>query len=612
MLFINSFLVLLIFWGICFLGIICNQDKKIVTSIKNSFSVKEFLFLVGLVLFLVFFFTYGSLSTLQSIPYWDYYAFWMRTLNIAEYMKNVSPLQFGKLLLDSINIDEYNILLPAIIAFPLNTMGKSYQSFILLNCLLFLLPTYFIYGLIAVKLVINTEHKPSKIFLLGIFLSAILPIHYYAAFKGYIDVAYLLPLSICIYILVDFDFRRISVSRNISLSLLLILSWVSRRYVVFFIIGFIIAMLIKAFSVIIKDRSLNTIKIILYNFLLIGGISLSILFVFFRQFLFRALFTNYSNIYSAYNAPLPTKIHNLISSYGLFMVIILSIIGFICFRNRYNRSLFVALICMLFATSISFFQVQNMDIHHRMLLSIPSCTILLFLLNYIPTRKTPIRKNDATTSFLFYPCILLLVFNFLFVFSPISSNGKTNFIFPEQYKPLHREDMVQIQTIVNDLNLLTENTSDCIYVAASGHTLNNDTLSKSKLPEQLFAVNNLFGTKEVDLRDGFPIEFFFSKYVVTSSPIELHLYSGQEIIRYFAEGIQNPKSVIGKHYIEIATYELQNEVTAKIYMRIEEFSEEDLRTVCYFFNELYPDSPELFQIPMDNLINHPERFSVGQ
>jgi hypothetical protein len=37
-------------------------------------------------------------------------------------------------------------------------------------------------------------------------MSVVFPGNYYAVFKGYIDVAFLLPVSVAMYLLVDYDF----------------------------------------------------------------------------------------------------------------------------------------------------------------------------------------------------------------------------------------------------------------------------------------------------------------------------------------------------------------------------------------------------------------------
>lgn len=136
--------------------------------------------------------------------------------------------------------------------------------------------------------------------------------------------------------------------------------------------------------------------------------------------------------------------------------------------------------------------------------------------------------------------------------------------------------MEEVQALVGRLNELTIGTDDWIYVAASGQTLNCDILMKADMPNTKTAVNNLLTTSDVDLREGFPTDFLRAKYMVTTLPVELHLDSGQEVVSYLAEGVQNSESIIGCHYKEMEEYQLENGVVAKIYMKTNEYSDDDL------------------------------------
>lgn len=78
-----------------------------------------------------------------------------------------------------------------------------------------------------------------------------------------------------------------------------------------FLIGYVAAMLVKAFSFIKNNPTIKSFSCVVINFLQIGFISLTILFIFFRQFFLHALLNNYGDIYSAYDESLFVKISYL-------------------------------------------------------------------------------------------------------------------------------------------------------------------------------------------------------------------------------------------------------------------------------------------------------------
>ena len=77
-------------------------------------------------------------------------------------------------------------------------------------------------------------------------MALLFPICYYATFRGYIDAGFLLFASSAVYLLADYDFSRVSVQRNVFLALLFVFAWLSRRYVIYLIIGFVAVLAIKA------------------------------------------------------------------------------------------------------------------------------------------------------------------------------------------------------------------------------------------------------------------------------------------------------------------------------------------------------------------------------
>lgn len=150
-------------------------------------------------------------------------------------------------LLLSINTDDYNLFLPSLIAFPMKLLGSTFTKYVLTCFLMFLVPTFFIQGLIVTKMINNDAFTKGNLFVIAFALSVCFAGNYYALFRGFIDIAFLVPMSASMYLFIDYDFSKMSIARNSAIALMLIIAWICRRYAIFFLIGYVMAMLIKAF-----------------------------------------------------------------------------------------------------------------------------------------------------------------------------------------------------------------------------------------------------------------------------------------------------------------------------------------------------------------------------
>lgn len=295
-------------------------------------------------------------------------------------------------------------------------------------------------------------------------------------------------------------------------------------------------------------------------------------------------------MYSAYDAPLSQKIQSLIAAFGIISFVIIFIIGLFCFLYKKHRTNYICMWSMLISESIMFWQVQNMAIQHRMILNLPIfiCFILLFSF-WDSSISTQFISRIIVAS-----CILLQLFNFAKAFMPsLSASGKFQ-IFAERYYPFQRNDLDALRQLDNELYSLTVGTDDYIYTVASGVTLNDSILQCIDAPATDRAVPNMFNSNHIDLRDGFPTDFLQARYVVTTTPTQTHLASGQEIITYLSDSVQNSSNYLGMHFQKIYQIELDNHVVAEVYEKISDFTQDDLSKLRTYFCTLYPDSPELF------------------
>lgn len=526
------------------------------------------------------------------VYFWDYAGYWKSSIDRMNYCWNNSFKDSFIQLIQSINNDDYNIFLSSVVALPLKIFGYTFRRFVIINCILFLIPSYLVVGLIASNLT-KVINKKIYSFIFSLLIATLFTSNYYAAFSGYIDVGYLLPMAVAMYALFSYDAKKINVLSNISISLMLVLIWVCRRYAVYFIIGYVVAMAISLIVKYVENRDHRYLLYAIGNYLMIGILSFGILIIFFKQFLIRTWNSNYGEMYSAYDAPLSHKFYSLSLSFGYISLAALGIVGICVFLYKSCVREYVLCLVTILLEVIVFWQTQDMGVHHRMLLNIPIIMIeVLPVIILFSSEEKAIKCKVLKISGL---CMIVInLLNFVEAFTPEKFYIDNHQVLSEKYHPLVRNDINSLYELADTLNALTEENDGKVYVAASGVILNADILSKLDMPYTAVYTNNIIFSPSVDLRDGFNRDFLFANYIVTTDPVQTHLDSGQEIVKYIASTVVDAGTPIGKHYTFIYEVELDNGVIAKVYARQSGYLEQDLQEMRDYFDSIYPDYKEMF------------------
>lgn len=594
---IFSLILILLFYGISIFAICCDQGYKIISRLYSKQIIGHVVILIVILSISTIFVCYWIHQN-QFIYYWDSAGYWTLSIQTAYNLLRSSIGDVANALYHSINYDDYNTFLPMLIAFPFSVCGYEFTSYVTLCYVMFLIPAIVIQGLTAVKMALNKKECGDRIFIIIVALALCFPNNYYSVLKGYIDVAYLVPMSASLYLFVDFDFNKISFSRNIAIALNLILTWICRRYTIFFLIGYVIAMLIKAGFTYYYNRRGEVLKTIIINLIQIGGVSLAILIIAFPHFFIHALMTNYGQMYSAYDAPLVEKLISLCAPFGLLTVAVM-FIAFFGIRSRSQLINFLSLLGLAVSETIVFWKTQNMGVQHKMILNLPVFLMCSMILEWCDKNDEDCwpslhRVVSRYSKKIMYIGVAMMMCNFLFAFSSKLPTNMSGIVVAERYYPLKRYDISQLIELTDKLNQLTYGTTDGIYVAASGSVLNCDILRKMDMPNSPNAIPNLYNTSDVDLRDGFSADFLHAKYIVATDPVQTHLATGQEVVKYLAQEVMNEKSHIGQHYKCIDQIELDNHVIAKIYEKLSYLSEEDIEQLKAYYSNLYPGYDSLF------------------
>lgn len=359
-------LFIMLYYGICIFALVCDGGIKVLGNVGRKLTpmraIASIFALVGSLVLTIYW-----IKQDHFIYYWDYAGYWITSIDRMDFIFSSDAKSIVETLMSSINNDDYNVFLPTIVALPMKLLGYSYLRYVFINHVMFLLPAVFVQALCVEKLMQRNAAASRPVFEMALCMAVLFPANYVAMYRGYIDVAILLPISILLYLLIDLDFKRVSISRGIALALEFILLWISRRYSIYFIIGFVAALIVKALAEFFMQREKRIFIKILQNFLLIGGVSLGLLLLLFRDFVLHALLTNYGEMYSAYDAPLSSKMAALTSSFGYITFAIVIVSGIFCFYYKRHRVNFLSLLVLLLVETLLFWNTQDMGVHHRMI-----------------------------------------------------------------------------------------------------------------------------------------------------------------------------------------------------------------------------------------------------
>lgn len=506
---------------------------------------------------------------------------------------------------------EYNAILPMITALPLKIAGYSFTRYILVNYVLFIVPAFFVLASIIKR---QTE---GKYLALALFMMFMFCPFYYPLLRAYNDVACLVPASLALWLMADYDapsFDREQVKRDVYISALLLCTLMFRRYFAFYVIGYMSALGLLSLYLVAFDKSGRSkfrglINAIL-NIAVIGAFALFVMGVFFSPMLYRTLRMGYSDMYVAYDETLKAKLFEFVSKFG-YITLTLAGLGVILplFTRRMRKySLFCAI--SLAVTGLAFFQVQAMGLHHYY-----TITLQVFLLAVIGAvslvhvfRKSGVMKG-----------LVGLVVAAAFVIGGANcvmpevrgAIGPAGVLFSETYDTPVRSDLPALRE-VNDYLYSLAGDNRMVYFLASGPAFGSGLLASLGEPYYNAVKYKVGVGKGVDLRDGFPVDILNADILVTTDPVQLHLPEGtQEIVRFPAvELMKGSASPFGRHYKrDDRVFTVEGDVKVYIFEKQSEPDEEALQYLADYFTNKYPGHEDIFAGYIFNRTTDWERYS---
>jgi hypothetical protein len=543
--------------------------QNIILGLKQAKSV--FIILSTIIVLNAFVIFY--ISHEKYIYFWDSAGYWDILLNSIKFVSNSTFNETLINLINSINNNDYNVFAAYLLVPTAKFLGITRLDYILSILNLFLIPAVFFISIIIKQILIDFFKLESIKFEYVFFLTAIFPPILFPMLRGYLDVLGLIPVSCLILILMNEEFKRINILKQLTIAVAILIILFSRRWYAFFVVSFLFSFGVVFLIEILKDsnRWLWLQKAI-FNWLITFSFIFLILFCFFKGFLLKSAGVDYSYFYSAYkHGGFLSNIIALINYFGLFLILICTV----SLKKIFNLKITIVLFLQLIIAYYLFFSVQSFGAQHYYILTVAILVLFFIGFNFLLTQV----KSSSSLIFIFIVVAWIL-------------QSYNTFIMPVKYShlfikypeyPLYRNDIGDIKHLSHAI----ANLDGSIYVLASSAELNDDILRKVNMPESDNAVSNMLPTSHIDLASGFPFQLFDAKYILVASPMDLHAgQKNQQDVYFFANYIMHGIS-FGKNYTKINTFKIGKQIVVNLYQKTKCFTETDLLTISDYFRDYY-------------------------
>ncbi|MCH5212756.1 MAG: hypothetical protein J1G06_07060 [Oscillospiraceae bacterium] len=500
----------------------------------------------------------------KTICFWDNAGFWITSHELADVYRNQGIIELMKQIMDSVFTTDYNY----IIALPATALtllfGNTRLVFILGIANIYLYPLM----LLIYAFARGSVKKPC--FAAAITLIS-LPLMFYITKEGYVDVGAIL-FAMAAMILWMRSGEDKSVERFIIIGVLLFISMILRRWLVFFVVSYIAALAVDC--IFYRKSAVPVVSVL-------AAITVPLV-SFFQPYITLKLMADYGDMYAAYDRGLYTDIIGFTHVFGIIImaVVVISMIMLCIFKKTRQRGMFLAIqIAVCFAV---FVHIQSHDQQH-LLLYIPAfaCTLCIAIGAVVSGRiKLPA---------MVVCCLYALVSVYGVTLGASDNTKRPALIADTTCLPARRYDTGEVLRLVRWLDKNVGEKNKHAAILASSLAFNREILcnAEGSLNVTPISMANkeeyLMWLPQVDSRDGVFYPIYDADYVITSDPIQLHMSeeNQQSVVipaRTFLNGenIANAYKKLDESFslgwdgsIHVYIYEKQREAT------IEEQSEYD-------------------------------------
>jgi hypothetical protein len=581
-----------------------SPSRRVIEAVYKN---KEIIFLLAILILAANLFTIFFIRRENFIYYWDYSNYWTKFVYLSEHFFR-DTLNTIKTLIHSIRHDDYNYL-PAFLLMPFGFLfGTSRLAYILSIVNIFALPATLSFVVLHKKFTQSYGVNLKTLISISFATIVLLPSFWEPILGGLPDVGGIILINIVLLLYISHPFSEQSILNLLLIALFIPALVLFRRWYAFWGLSFYLTVLLETCVTQLFMRASNIRNFIKTLAKLFMQISVSAVFLFSvaPNFIKHVIRTDYADIFSAYrsNNPMSQSFIQLLSRFGLFYLSLFVLGAIVGVMNKKTRNFSLFLILQSLVIFILFSRTQNFDPQHFYLL-IP--TMLLFSSLFISRLFI---KPNRFKPFFVSGIALVLILIFLFTFS--QKDFWPTKAFPKifagfRHPPLVRNDIKEIDSMLNALNGLLTEPNDRVYVLASSHIINSSILDSAylSLNRHKQIAKKILWTHDVDKRDGFPQELLTAKYVIVADPIQYHLNpQDQRVVGIPAEFILKGQN-IGKSFMKLPyDFVLDNGVHVYIYKKINPLNYSDLAFLSKILKYYYPDRKYVYEIRMEKINGH--------
>lgn len=551
-------LLLISIYPIIIIGSFIFIYNKYKNTIKNKYKAIVFNSLIPTILIALGLFIFFHIE--DTIYAYDYAGHWIRTLTLKKFFYE-NPSIILETVYSSMNTSDYSYL-PALFGLPLILIKESYFFFSLSNLLLFLLPTFLLLNILYFHYINKNNYLPSLIIL------AFYPL-YLTLFYGKVDCSGLFFIILAYSLVILPDFEDIKLVDNILVNFCLFLAIFLRRWYLYSAVCLYLSYLIK--WLFYKNKK----PIDLLKLLSSGIILLIVILLFFNGFATRVLTNNFDEAYAFYNHQ-----HKLYSFINFIspIICIISILGLI----KLKKELLVINIISIVIPCLMIWKIQSFEFHHYYVFLFNLIVLFTNGLIYL------INKNIKLS----YLIVVLLLIQSIGVYLPYNVPLFTN--IKKQPEILgDKKELIKLSEYIKSIEP-DENTT--AFLATGAYGIITDDLLRNALLPNLDGPN--IDSAVFDIRDGFPRDFQYIRYIIISDPIAYTDNNYQHMFDIISDAIVNNEE-ISSIYIPIYTTELYDTYTITVYEKVGEYTPTMKK---YFYTQMlkyYPDKADYFSYILD-------------
>lgn len=459
-------------------------------------------------------------------------------------------------------------LLPALLV-----LGTSRLDYEIGLAITYLLPFVLMLGAVATRLL---PGPPRPVFWAATVLALLVPPLWLPTLRGYPDTgaAFLVALAVWLYLA---DTWLVRPRHGLAIGALLAAAMLFRRHFAYAGLTFFGAaglLLLVRCALLARSQPRRAARDLLRGGWRLGLMALSTvltLALFGRDFLTRALTTDYYALYASYLRAPDEMLRWAVLTYGALTWLGAGAGLALGARRRLIRpdaARFVALFGGL-ALVVWLGYVRQPATHYTLHFT-PFVVLALAVLGRIAWQAARGRVGAPAAGVL----ALLVVSNLLAGLAPLPApTGPPRALFAAAAPPLVRADYDEIARLVRALRALAPE-GQPIYFAASSDLLNNDLIANAE--RALYGPGAtrlaLLGVPEIDSRDWYPLDpLLRADYVVIVEPYQYHLSADQQdVIRVVGELFRDRRGLARDFEPLPERFALANGVTVTIYRRAQQ------------------------------------------